>query len=256
MLLLVTPVQIAVGDQHGLNTLAHQPAKIAAVEGHWERPEPGAGVPLILFGIPDMEREQTRFAVEIPRLGSIILTHSLDGEIPALKDFPPEDRPNSTVVFWTFRVMVGLGLLMLLLGLWGAWLRWRGGERLYRSRPFLKLALWMGPSGLAAILAGWFTTEIGRQPWVVYGLMRTRDAVSPHGPLQLGFTLSLFVVVYVIVFGAGVGYMLRQVKAGPGPHAEPADEPGQSHRPMRPLSAASDEPRTGPAGDVATDSRS
>jgi len=245
MLLLVTPVQIAIGDMHGLNTLEHQPAKIAAVEGHWERPEPGAGVPLILFGIPDMAREETRHAVEIPRLGSLILTHSLDGEIPALKDFPPEDRPNSTIVFWTFRVMVGLGFLMLFLGAWSAWLRWRG--RLYASRPFLRLAACMGPSGLVAVLAGWYTTEIGRQPWVVYGLMRTGDAVSPHGPLQMGFTLVLFIVVYCIVFGAGTAYMLRQVAQGPGPHAGPPGGPGQAHQPMRPLSAAPDDPGAGPA---------
>jgi len=256
MLLLVTPVQIAIGDQHGLNTLEHQPAKIAAIEGHWERPEPGAGVPLILFGLPDMEREETRFPLEIPRLGSLILTHSLDGEIPALKDFPPRDRPNSAIVFWSFRIMVGLGLLMLLLGLWGAWLRWRGGGRMYESRSFLKFAVWMGPAGLLAILAGWFTTEIGRQPWVVYGLMRTEDAVSPHGALQMGFTLALFVVVYFIVFGAGTVYMLRQVRTDPGRHPAEADEPGQAHRPARPLSAAPDDPRADTAGGAQTDSRS
>ncbi len=177
MALLVAPIQAVIGDFHGLNTLKHQPAKIAAIEGHWENVgnEP---TPLILFGLPDMKAEKTKYAVEIPYLGSLILTHSLDKQVPALKEFPPEDRPNSTIVFWSFRSMVGLGLLMIFTGLCSLWLR--RNDRIYQSRPFLYMVLWMGPSGLVAILAGWFTTEIGRQPWVVYGLMRTADASSGH----------------------------------------------------------------------------
>src|SRR5690606_5046571 len=151
MLLIVAPIQAVVGDFHGLNTLKHQPAKIAAIEGHWENHPDQNGVPLILFGWPDMDREETRFAVSIPRLGSLILTHSLDGTIPALKDFPPEDRPHSPTVFWSFRVMVGLGLLMIALGLWSLWGRYR--DTLYESRPFLHMAQAMGPAGLIAILA-------------------------------------------------------------------------------------------------------
>ncbi|HEY0886283.1 MAG TPA: cytochrome ubiquinol oxidase subunit I [Ramlibacter sp.] len=241
MLLAVAPIQAVVGDLHGLNTLEHQPAKIAAMEGHWEN-EPGAGVPLILFGWPDMAREETRFALEIPRLGSLILTHSTDGQIPGLKEFAPGDRPNATVVFWTFRVMVGLGALMIALALWGLWAR--RGDRLYRSRPLLRFALWMGPSGLIALLAGWFTTEIGRQPWVVYGLQRTADAVSPVGAGQLGVSLALFVIVYVIVFGAGIAYLLRLLARGPRPgdgeHLT-AGGPGALRTPARPFSAASDD---------------
>ena len=240
MVLIAAPVQIAVGDAHGLNTVEHQPAKIAAIEGHW-RSEPGQGVPLILFGWPDMAAETTLFAIEIPRLGSLILTHSLDGQFPGLSEFLPEDRPNSTIVFWSFRVMVGLGLLMLLLGLWGLWLRWRGS--LYGARLFLRFATLMGPSGLIAILAGWFTTEIGRQPWVVYGVMRTEHAVSNHSALALSATLIVFIVMYCAVFGTGISYMLKLVAKGPieGEDEEPMHAHGQVLRPARPLSAAPDD---------------
>ena len=238
MLLAVTPLQALVGDAHGLNTLKYQPAKLAAIEGHWDN-HPGEGVPLILFGWPDMRSETTRWKVEVPRLGSLLLTHSWDGQIPALKDFPRADRPNSTIVFWTFRVMVGLALLMIMLALLGLWLR-RGG-RLYRSRAFLRFALLMGPSGLVALLAGWYTTEIGRQPWIVYGLMRTADAVSPVSASQLGISLALFVIVYFVVFGAGTAYLLRLIAKGPlvDEGLQPvAGGLGQARNPARPLSAA------------------
>lgn len=238
MVLVTAPIQAFIGDQHGLNTLEHQPAKLAAIEGHWEN-RPGEGVPLILFGWPDMARETTRWAVELPRAGSLLLTHSWDGQIPALKDFPREDRPNATVVFWTFRLMVGLGLLMILLGVL-ALLQHRR-QRLWTSRPFLRFALAMGPAGLVAILAGWCTTEIGRQPWIVYGVMRTADGVSPHGAGQLAFTLGLFVVVYTLVFGAGSLYLLRIIGKGPATdegHAPVDGGPGEMRQPMRPLSGA------------------
>jgi cytochrome d ubiquinol oxidase subunit I len=238
MLLFTAPLQLYVGDLHGLNTAKHQPAKLAAIEGHWEN-KPGESVPLILFGVPDMEAETTRYAVAIPKLGSILLTHSLDGQFPGLKDFPKADRPNSLVVFWSFRLMVGLGLLMILLALVGAWLR-RGG-RVYGNRLFLKCALAMGPAGLLAMLAGWITTEVGRQPWLVYGVMRTADGVSAHDAAQVGFTLAMFVVVYFVVFGAGIIYMLRII--GKGPEVGEADHPpsggpGQMHQGMRPMSGA------------------
>lgn len=194
---------------HGLNTLKHQPAKIAAIEGHWENP-PGESTPLLLFGLPDMEQERTRFGLEIPALGSLILTHSLDKQVPALKEFPKEDRPNSTIVFWSFRIMAGLGMLMLLLGVTALWLRYK--KRVYASRPFLWFALLMGPTGLIAILAGWVTTEVGRQPWVVYGLQRTKDAVSAHGDLHMSVSLLAFFVVYTSVFGVGYSYMVRLIK--------------------------------------------
>ncbi|MFJ3053697.1 MULTISPECIES: cytochrome ubiquinol oxidase subunit I [Pseudomonas nitroreducens/multiresinivorans group] len=252
MALIVAPIQAMVGDAHGLNTLKHQPAKIAAMEGHWDNSS-GEPTPLILFGWPDMEREETRFKIEIPVLGSLILNHSLTEPIPALKDFPKADRPNSTIVFWSFRIMAGLGMLMIFVGLWSAWLRWR--KRLFESRAFLKLVLWMGPSGLIAILAGWFTTEIGRQPWVVYGLMRTSDAVSNHSVTQMSITLVMFVVVYFSLFGVGIGYMMRLVRKGPITHEGRETSPGgagQQRTPARPLSATAegldDDETDSPAG--------
>ncbi|QIM49754.1 cytochrome ubiquinol oxidase subunit I [Pusillimonas sp. DMV24BSW_D] len=234
MLLLVAPIQALVGDQHGLNTLEHQPAKLAAIEGHWEN-TPGEGVPLVVFGWPDMEEERNRFALEIPHLGSLILTHSWEGQFKSLKEFPPEDRPFVPIVFWSFRVMVGLGLLMIALAVWANWARWRG--RLYESPRLHKAALVMGPAGLIAILAGWFTTETGRQPWVVYNVMRTADAVSPHGAIELGVTLALFVVVYFFVFGAGIVYMLKLIAKGPQPY-EPKPEPSDAGSPGEPVATA------------------
>ncbi len=248
MLLLLAPLQVLIGDFHGLNTLEHQPAKVAAMEGHWEN-RSGEGVPLVLFGLPDSQAQTNHYALEIPRLGSLILTHSWDGHYPSLKEFAPEDRPNVPVVFWSFRIMVGLGMLMLLLGVCSAWLRWRG--RLYQSSAFLRFALWMGPSGLLALLAGWFTTEVGRQPWIVQGLMRTQDAVSNHSAAVLGGALLVFVLTYFVVFGAGTRYLLKLVAQGPQVFEEPSPDgdegdtathaaPLPQGRPARPLSAAPD----------------
>ncbi|AMO76603.1 MULTISPECIES: cytochrome ubiquinol oxidase subunit I [Pseudomonas] len=238
MVLGVAPLQVLVGDAHGLNTLEHQPAKIAAIEGHWEN-VPGEPTPLILFGIPDMQAERTRYSLEVPYLGSLILTHSLDKQIPALKSFAPQDRPNSTVVFWSFRLMAGLGMLMILCALAALVLR-RGGA-LYRNRAFLGLVLAMGPSGLIALLAGWFTTEMGRQPWVVYGMLRTSQAVSNHNVAQMSLTLALFVVIYFSVFTVGLGYMMRLVRKGPGQQhlIDPLDsEPAGPSSIRRPMSVA------------------
>jgi cytochrome bd ubiquinol oxidase subunit I len=237
MIVIVAPIQIFLGDAHGLNTLKYQPAKIAAIEGHWENK--GDSSPLVLFGFPDMEAEVTRAAVEVPGLGSILLTHSRHGQIPALKDFRKADRPNSSIVFWTFRVMAGLGFLMVLLGLWAAWLRMR--HRLYDSRYFLRFAILMGPSGLVALLAGWMTTEVGRQPWVVYGLLRTENAVSNHSAGAVSATLALLVVLYFFVFGTGISYILKLVAKGPhGIRGAGHTEAGQAKRPARPMSAAPD----------------
>lgn len=239
MALIVAPIQAVVGDAHGLNTLEHQPAKIAAMEGHWENVgnEP---TPLVLFGIPDMAAEKTRYALEIPYLGSLILTHSLDKQIPALKSFPKEDRPNATIIFFSFRIMAGLGMLMILTGLLGLVLR--RNEALYRNRLFLRLVLFMGPTGLIAMLAGWITTEVGRQPWVVYGLLRTADAASNHTVTQLSVSLALFVLIYFSVFAVGIGYMMKLVRKGPQPHHEHPSQggPGQERTPRRPLSAISE----------------
>lgn len=240
MALIVSPIQAFVGDAHGLNTLEHQPAKLAAIEGHWEN-KGGEATPLILFGMPDMDEERTKYSLEVPYLGSLILTHSLNKQIPALKDFPKEDRPYSPAVFWSFRIMVGLGLLMIALGVTSLWLRSK--KRLYESRPFLWFALLMGPSGLIAILAGWITTEMGRQPWVVYGVKRTIDAVSPHSTLQMSISLLAFIVVYSSVFGVGYIYMMRLIKKGPVQgegNAVSHGGPGTAQTPARPLSAASE----------------
>lgn len=237
MVLAAAPLQALVGDQHGLNTLEHQPAKLAAIEGHWEHPEPGEGVPLVLFGLPDQQAQTNRHALEIPRLGSLLLTHSWDGEIPALKDYPPEDLPHVATVFWSFRVMVGLGVLMITMGLWGLWLRWRRG--LYAAPWFQRFCVAMGPSGLVALLAGWFVTETGRQPWVVYGVMRTAQGVSNHDVSHLAVSLAALVVVYLLVFGTGT-WMGLQMLARPPHEGEmpPEGGPGEPNQPMRPISGS------------------
>lgn len=215
LIVVLAPLQALIGDAHGLNTLKHQPVKVAAMEGHWEN-KPGEATPLILFGIPDNAQEKTRYAVEITGLASLILTHSLDKQVPALTEFPPEDRPDNVfAVFWSFRVMAGLGMLMLLAAALSLWLRYR--ERLYDSRPFQRFMLWMAPSGLIAILAGWFVTEIGRQPWVVYGLQRTTDAVSAHGEMHMSISLLIFFIVYGSVFGIGYIYMMKLIRKGIAP---------------------------------------
>ena len=223
LLLVLAPIQAFVGDQHGLNTRKYQPAKIAAIEGLWETEK--GGTALNLIGFPDMNAEVTRYAVRIPHLGSLILTHSWTGEIRGLKDFPKQDRPDSTIVFWTFRTMAGLGMLMILMALVGALLRPRG--RLFDSRRYQRFVLAMGPAGFAALLAGWITTEAGRQPWVVYGVLRTADAVSPVTSQSVSLSLMTLVITYCIVFGTGIYYILRLIHQGPpSPDARP--------RPMSP----------------------
>lgn len=211
LLLVLAPVQALVGDQHGLNTRKYQPAKIAAIEGLWETEH--GGTALNLVGIPDMDAEVTRYAINIPHLGSLILTHSWTGEIRGLKEFPKADRPNSAIIFWTFRLMAGLGMLMIFTAVIGALLRWRG--RLMECRWFQRLVVAMGPFGFVALIAGWITTEAGRQPWVVYGVLRTADAVSPLTSQSAGVSLMVFVVVYFLVFGTGIYYILRLIAQGP-----------------------------------------
>lgn len=205
LIVVLTPLQIIVGDLHGLNTLKHQPAKIAAIEGHWD-PSPNAS-PLILFGWPDHEAEKTHYQLAIPKLGSLILHHDLHTPVPALKEFAAEDRPNSTVVFWSFRIMVGIGILMLLSAVWSLWLR--RSQHLYTKPLFLNWMQGMGASGVIALLAGWFTTEIGRQPWVIYGILRTQDAVSSHSTAYMSFSLISFMVVYCLIFGSGFYYLFK-----------------------------------------------
>ena len=225
MAAIVAPLQIVAGDVHGLNTLEHQPAKIAAMEGHFETRR---GAPLILFGIPDMANATIRYKLEVPKLGSIILKHSADGEVKGLKEWPRADWPNVPIVFWSFRIMVGLGFAMVALGLWGLWSRWRG--RLYEAPWLHRAALLMGPSGFAAVLAGWITTEVGRQPWTVYGLLRTAHSVSPVEAPAIAASLAAFVVIYCAVFGAGTFYVLRLMMREPGPQApdEPDNAPSRA----------------------------
>lgn len=239
MILALAPLQMFVGDMHGLNTLEHQPAKLAAMEGHWETNK-DHGMPLYLFGIPDMEAEETKYAIGIPNLGSLIMTHTLDGEVKGLKEFAPEDRPNSLVIFWSFRIMVGLGVLMILMAVLGAWLR--KTDKFYDSVWLHRFALYMGPSGFIALLAGWFTTEVGRQPWVVYGILRTKDTLSPVSAEQVGLTLIIFVMVYFIVFGVGIFYLLKLMRKGPEfIHLAPHSEQAVIQASKRPLSTIDEE---------------
>jgi cytochrome d ubiquinol oxidase subunit I len=213
MLIVVAPLQIVAGDFHGLNTLEYQPAKVAAMEGHFD-PHPEGRAPLILFGIPDAENETVHYAVQIPYLSSLILTHDLTSPLPGLKDFPRDERPPVGIVFWSFRVMVALGFAMLGLGLWAVILRWRG--RMY-DRPWLfRSAVAMGPTGFVAVLAGWITTEVGRQPWTVYGLLSTNDSIAPVEAAAVGASLLAFIVVYFMLFGAGTVYILRLMGKTPG----------------------------------------
>ncbi len=213
MAAIVAPMQIVAGDIHGLNTLKHQPAKIAAMEGHFET---RAGAPLILFGWPDMEAEVTRYAVEVPKLGSYILTHDWNGTVRGLKDFPKQDRPYAPIVFWSFRVMVGLGMLMAGLGLWSLLARMR--HTLYEAPWLHRAAVLLSPAGFGAVLAGWITTEVGRQPFTVYGLLRTADSVSPIAAPAVGASLIAFIIVYFFVFGAGTLYILKLMAHEPSIH--------------------------------------
>jgi cytochrome d ubiquinol oxidase subunit I len=211
MATLVAPVQILAGDQHGLNTLEHQPVKIMAMEGHFESHKDGA--PLYLFGLPDETAGRLKYAIGIPKLGSLILKHSPDAPMDGLDTVPRENWPPVPITFWAFRIMVGLGLLMFALGLFSLWERWRG--RLYQSPLLHRFAVLMGPAGFIAVIAGWVTTETGRQPFTVYGLLRTADSASPLAAPAVGSSLLSFVIVYFIVFAAGLLYLLRLMAAPP-----------------------------------------
>ncbi|MEI8178641.1 cytochrome ubiquinol oxidase subunit I [Aestuariivirga sp.] len=212
MALIVTPIQIFAGDAQGLNTLQYQPAKIAAMEGHFET-YPNGRAPLILFGLPDEATGTTDYAVEVPLLGSLILTHSLDTPLVGLDAFPKDARPPAAIIFWSFRIMVGVGVLMLIVGFWSGLARWKG--KLYHWPWLLRAAMVMGPAGFLAVLCGWITTEVGRQPFTVYGLLRTADSVSALRADAVGYSLIAFVVVYFFVFGSGTFYALRLMSRTP-----------------------------------------
>jgi cytochrome d ubiquinol oxidase subunit I len=211
MATLVAPIQILAGDQHGLNTLEHQPVKIMAMEGHYQSHKDGA--PLYLFGLPDQAAGQVKYAIEIPKLGSLILKHSLDAPMAGLDTVPRENWPPVPITFWSFRIMVGLGFLIMGLGLFSLWMRWRGG--LYESRLLHIFAMIMGPAGFIAVIAGWVTTETGRQPFTVYGLLRTADSASPLAAPAVGSSLLAFVIVYFIVYAAGLTYLFRLMALPP-----------------------------------------
>jgi cytochrome d ubiquinol oxidase subunit I len=226
LVLFLAPLQVVIGDMHGLNTLEHQPAKVAAMEANWETQE---RMPLILFAIPDPENERNRLEIAIPALGSLILTHDWNGEVKGLKEWAKADRPAVFMPFYGFRVMVGIGMLMLAVGGFGLLLRLMG--KLYETRWFLRFCNVMLPSGFVAVLAGWFVTETGRQPWVVYGVMRTIEGASPSITWHsVAISLALFVLVYGIIFSAGVYYIIKLIRRGPD--APTKAEPGSPARPM------------------------
>jgi len=211
MAVFVAPMQLVLGDLHGLNTLEHQPAKVAAMEGLWVTQK---GAPLVLFGWPDQEAKTTKYSLEIPKLSSMILTHDLEGEVKGLKEWPNDEIPPVAWVFWSFRIMVGIGMLMIATGLIALVLFFR--KRLFDTAWFQYWCMALTPAGFIAVLAGWFVTEIGRQPYIVYGLLKTADAISPVSAGPIAISLLAFIVVYVLVFGAGSYYILKLIAKGPG----------------------------------------
>lgn len=231
LLLALLPLQILLGDLHGLNTLEHQPAKLAAIEARWDT---GRRVPLTLFAIPDQAHETNRLAIDVPVLGSLILTHDPNGTIRGLKEWPRDQRPPVAIPFFAFRIMVGIGLLMLAIVVLGNAMR--VGGKVFENRAFLRLCEWVAPLGFIAVLAGWTTTEVGRQPWTVYGLLRTADSVSPSlTGTDVLISLGGYMIVYLIMFPAGVLLMARIVRKGPGSRGE--DTPVRGGRPGQPVEA-------------------
>ncbi|GAC1419195.1 MAG: cytochrome ubiquinol oxidase subunit I [Burkholderiaceae bacterium] len=224
MATIVAPVQIVLGDLHGLNTLEHQPVKVMAMEGHFQSHADGA--PLILFGIPNSAQNRVDYAIEIPKMSSLILKHDLHAPLAGLDTIARENRPPVGVIFWSFRIMVSLGFLMAGLGLFSLYARVRG--KLYAWAWLHRFALVMGPSGLIAVLAGWVTTEVGRQPWTITGLLRTAASASPLAAPAVAASLAAFVLVYFAVFGAGVAYILKLFARGPS-----AGEPAAPNVPVR-----------------------
>jgi cytochrome d ubiquinol oxidase subunit I len=232
LLAILAPLQLLIGDLHGLNTLKHQPIKVAAMEAHWESDKP---VDFHIFAWPDEGSETNRWALSIPNAGSLVLTHRLNGLIIGLKDVAPQNRPPVTTVFFAFRIMLAIGFFMIAAALVGAWLLWRG--ILFETRWYLRIVAHSWWTGFVAVIAGWVVTESGRQPWVVQGILRTADATSPLAASTVLTTLILFVIVYAIVFAMGIYYINRLIERGPQGVAEKAPERGS---PMRPLSSAHD----------------
>lgn len=233
---ITVPVQIFVGDMHGLNTLKHQPMKIAAVEAHWHQGQEGEGVPLVVFAVPNEKEERNDLEIAIPRVGSLILTHSMDGTFAPLTSVPASERPPVMPVFFAFRIMVGIGTLMLLLAWLSAFTLAR--RKLFDSGPLLRAWNWMLPSGFVALVAGWFVTEMGRQPWIVYGVLRTADAVGPQTAWMTAISLAVYVAGYAFVFGWGIWYLVKILRHGPHAQDGSPSLEGGDRTPARPISAA------------------
>jgi len=208
--LFFVPLQIFLGDQHGLNTRLYQPMKIAAIEARWHT---GRGVPLTLFALPDQKAATNLYAVDVPRLGSLILTHSWNGEVKGLDEVSPKDRPYVPIVFFAFRAMVGIGSLLLVFALLGAYLRWR--RHLFTTRWFLIALVLISPLGFVATIAGWVVTEAGRQPYVVYGVVRTASAASHLAAVSVGTTFILFIVAYLFLMGGFLWFLIQTIIRGP-----------------------------------------
>jgi cytochrome d ubiquinol oxidase subunit I len=231
MIIVLAPLQIVVGDLHGQHSLKVQPLKVAAIEGSWTRPPEGTGEPLRLFAIPDMAERHNRWEIAIPRVGSLYLRHDLTSTIAALDEFPPENMPPVPTVFFAFRFMVGLALLMLGQGLISLMLRWR--KRLYTARWMLRGCVLMAPAGFLAMLCGWVVTEVGRQPFTIYGLLRTADSLSTVSRQQVIGSTWTILMFYLLIFGIGLWVLLRIMREPPGkdeagPQPTLADETGQS----------------------------
>jgi len=232
MLAVLGPIQLLLGDQHGLNTLQHQPAKIAAIEAHWDDNGPAD---LVLFALPDEHAQRNRFEIAIAHLGSLILTHKWDGRFAGIKDFPRDQRPPVTSIFFAFRLMVAIGMALIAIGLVGVVLWWR--KRLFATRWYLHIVARAWWFGFVAILAGWLTTESGRQPYVAYGILRTDEALSPVSAATVATSLTLFVLVYCVLFSIGIYYIHRLIWNGPkGEAVKPVTLP--QGLPNRPLSVA------------------
>jgi cytochrome d ubiquinol oxidase subunit I len=210
LVLFLVPLQMVLGDQHGQNTRQYQPMKLAAIEARWDT---ASGVPLTLFAWPDQEEATNLWAIDVPHLGSLILTHSWNGEVQGLKEVPPRDRPYVPIVFFAFREMVGIGIILLALSVIGVYLRWHG--HLFIRRWFLVALVIAMPLGFMAIISGWIVTEAGRQPWVVYGAVRTADAASPLVAVNVGMTAILFTIVYASLLIGFLWFFLRIVIEGP-----------------------------------------
>jgi cytochrome d ubiquinol oxidase subunit I len=221
MVAVTAPLQVLAGHEHGENTLQHQPAKIAAMEGHYESHDRAA--PLILFGVPDDAAQEMHYKLEVPALGSLVLQHDIEAATTGLDKVPPQNRAKVAFPFYAFRVMVGLGVLMLLLGGWAAFNGWRG--RLFENVWQQRLALAMGPAGFVAVLAGWITTETGRQPFTIFGLLRTAESASPLAAPAVAASLIAFIIVYFFVFGVGTLFIIKLMATEPTPgEPEASDE--------------------------------